>query len=232
MIDRPAKCNNSAARTMDSNEVWLEITARDASGRVIGRSGARGRDGALAPDTHLLRTQPVDGEGRPLARRDPQHTRGVAFDAALAPSDPQVVRFEIPRRAIRIEGRLLYRKFSPDYARLACADLPERARRRCLDLPVVEVAAATLVAGAPPPSRPGARPLRRAPGGARDRSGAARALAPPQPRTRRRVGALSHPPAGGAPLSGSHEFNFVARERLKAGQAPIVPARAAADARA
>ena len=140
--------------TMDSNEVWLEITARDAAGRVIGRSGGRGRDGALAADTHLVRTQPVDGKGRPLVRRDPQHMRGVAFDAALAPSDPQVVRFEIPRRATRIEGRLLYRKFSPAYARLACADLPGRTRRRCLDLPVVEIAAATLVAGAPPPADP------------------------------------------------------------------------------
>jgi hypothetical protein len=140
--------------TMDSNEVWLEITARDAAGRVIGRSGGRGRDGTLAADTHLVRTQPVDGEGRPLVRRDPQHMRGVAFDAALAPSDPQVVRFELPRRTTRVEGRLLYRKFSPDYARLACADLPARTRRRCLDLPVVEIAAATLAAGASPPSDP------------------------------------------------------------------------------
>ena len=140
--------------TMDSNEVWVEITARDAAGRVIGRSGGRSGDGGLAADTHLVRTQPVDGEGRPLVRRDPQHMRGVAFDTALAPSDPQVVRFEIPRRATRVEGRLLYRKFSPNYARLACADLPGRTRRRCLDMPVVEIAAATLAVGAPPPSDP------------------------------------------------------------------------------
>ena len=32
---------------MDSNEVWLEVTALDAAGKVIGMSGARGRDGAL-----------------------------------------------------------------------------------------------------------------------------------------------------------------------------------------
>jgi tetratricopeptide (TPR) repeat protein len=140
--------------TMDSNEVWLEVTAFDGAGRVIGKSGGRGRDGALDGDTHLVRAQPVDGDGRPLARRDPQHMRGVAFDAALAPSDPQVVRFEVPEQTARVEARLSYRKFSPAYARQACADLPARVRRRCLDLPIVEIAAATIAAGAPAPSDP------------------------------------------------------------------------------
>jgi len=140
--------------TMDSNEVWLEVTAFDASGRVMGRSGARGRDGALDADTHLVRAQPVDADGRPLLRRDPQHMRGVAFDAALAPSDPQVVRFEVPEGTARVEARLNYRKFSPAYARLACADLPAGPRRRCLDLPVVEIAGDRIVAGAPLPSDP------------------------------------------------------------------------------
>jgi tetratricopeptide (TPR) repeat protein len=141
--------------TMDSNEVWLEVTAFDARGRIIARSGGRGRDGALARDTHLVRVQPVDGEGRPLARRDPQHARGVAFDAALAPSDPQVVRFEIPPGAARVAARLLYRKLSPAYARRACADLPAATRARCLELPVVEIAAATVAAtGAPAPVPP------------------------------------------------------------------------------
>lgn len=140
--------------TMDSNEVWLEVTAFDAAGRVLGRSGARGRDGALDADAHLVRAQPVDGDGRPLARRDPQHMRGVAFDAALAPSDPQVVRFQVPEQTARVEARLQYRKFSPAYARLACADLPARARRRCLDLPIVEIAAANIATGAAAPVDP------------------------------------------------------------------------------
>src|SRR5581483_9004176 len=34
---------------------------------------------------------------------------------------------------------------------LACADLPARVRRRCLDLPIVEIAAADIAAGAPAP---------------------------------------------------------------------------------
>jgi hypothetical protein len=140
--------------TMDSNEVWLEITARDADGKVIGRSGGRGPDGALDADTHLVRAQPVDADGRPLLRRDPQHMRGMAFDAALAPSDPQVVRFALPPGTARVEARLDYRKFSPSYARFACADLPAPERARCLDLPVVEIARAVLAAGDPAPVDP------------------------------------------------------------------------------
>jgi tetratricopeptide (TPR) repeat protein len=136
--------------TMDSNEVWLEVTAFDARGKAIGVSGGRDGGGALAADTHLVRAQPVDGRGAPIARRDPQHQRGMAFDAALTPSDPQVVRFEVPRGTARVRARLLYRKFSPAYAAFACADLPAAAARaRCLDLPIAEIATADIAAGAP-----------------------------------------------------------------------------------
>ena len=89
--------------TMDSNQVWLEVRAFDASGALIGKSGVAAPDGSLPADTHLVRAQPVDGDGRPLQRRDPQHMRGVAFDASLSPSDPAAVRFRLPptRRAWR-----------------------------------------------------------------------------------------------------------------------------------
>jgi len=140
--------------TMDSNEVWLEVTAFDARGKVIGVSGGRGRDGALDAQAHLVRVQPVDERGAPLTRRDPQHQRGIAFDAALAPSDPQVVRFAVPPRTARVKARLLYRKFTAAYAKFACADLPARTRGRCLDLPIAEVATAETATGAPVPDDP------------------------------------------------------------------------------
>jgi tetratricopeptide (TPR) repeat protein len=101
-----------------------------------------------------VRVQPVGEGGQPLARRDPQHMRGVAFDAALAPSDPQVVRFEVPRGTARVQARLLYRKFTTAYAALACADVAAAGRARCLDLPIVEVAAGEVAAGAAPPDDP------------------------------------------------------------------------------
>ncbi len=125
--------------TMDSNQVWLEVRALDAAGNSLGASGAAAADGTLGDDAHLVRAQPVDGDGRPLLRRDPQHMRGVAFDASLSPSDPQAVRFRLPAGAARVEARLLYRKFSPAYARNACATVDAAARQRCLDIPTLEV---------------------------------------------------------------------------------------------
>ena len=62
--------------TMDSNEVWLEVTALDAAGQVIAVRAARGRDGALDADAHLVRAQPVDGDGAPArAARSAAHAR-------------------------------------------------------------------------------------------------------------------------------------------------------------
>jgi hypothetical protein len=135
--------------TMDSNQLWLEVDALDADERRA-RSGRRA-DSDLASDAHLVRAQPVDGEGRPLARRDPQHLRGTAYDTSLSPSDPQVVRYLVPPGTTRVEARLLYRKFAPDYARRACGNLPQAVRDRCVDVPIVELARAELTAGAPAP---------------------------------------------------------------------------------
>lgn len=137
--------------TNDSNQVWLEVEARDASGGLTGRSGGTDAAGALDGEAHLVRAQPVDGDGRPLERRDPQHMRGVAFDASLAPAEPQVVRYLVPEGTAQLRARLLYRKFSAAYARRACGDLPQAARRRCEAVPTVEVARATLAAGAVEP---------------------------------------------------------------------------------
>ena len=73
----------------------------------------------------------------------------MAFDTALTPSDPQVVRYEVPKGTARVRARLLYRKFTAAYAAFACADLPAGLRARCLDLPIAEIASAEIAAGAP-----------------------------------------------------------------------------------
>jgi tetratricopeptide (TPR) repeat protein len=142
--------------TNDSNEVWLAVDARDADGRVLARAGALDARGALPADAHLVRAQAVDEHGAPLGLRDPQHMRGTAFDASLGPSEPQVVRFEVPRGAARVEARLLYRKFSADYVARACADLGGDERARCIAAPVVEVARASVAASVRPAQIAGA----------------------------------------------------------------------------
>lgn len=129
--------------TADSNQVWLEVKAY-AEDRLIASSGVADSDGRLALDSHLLRAQPVDEGGQPITRRDVQHVRGVAFDTSLSPSDPQAVRFAIPAAATRVDVRLLYRKFDVDYAAFACAEQSGAAKLRCLAVPIVEIAAATM----------------------------------------------------------------------------------------
>ena len=131
--------------TMDSNEVWIEVRALDDAGRVVGESGAlrpagRGPD-ELPREAHLVRAQVVDADGAPLGFRDVQHARGVVHDNSLAPGDPQAVRYALPRAAVRVEARLLYRKFSAEYLRFACAEVPDPAvRRTCEAAPIVELA--------------------------------------------------------------------------------------------
>jgi hypothetical protein len=135
--------------TMDSNQVWIEARAFDDAGALVGASGVAAPDGELPEDTHRVRALPVDGDGRPLLRRDPQHMRGVAFDASLAPSDPQAVRYRLPPRAARVEARLFYRKFSAGYVASACARLKDAEKARCLAVPSLLVASAWLNLSAP-----------------------------------------------------------------------------------
>jgi hypothetical protein len=121
------------------------VQAIDGAGRVIGESGALDAAGALDGAAHRVRAQPVDGEGRPIARRDVQHVRGVAWDATLSPADPQAVRYRLPPGTRAVRARLLYRKFEKQYAKFACAQVADpAARARCEDPPVVEMARAAL----------------------------------------------------------------------------------------
>lgn len=142
--------------TNDSNDVWLAVE--------VGVPGGSG----LRDATHRVRAQAVDEQGIPLAHRDPQNMRGVVYDTSVAPADPQVVRYTadlsaLPEAAtapeLVLRARLLYRKFSPDYARFACAELPAGAEpsTRCLEPPVIEIASAErrLLLTASPDRSPG-----------------------------------------------------------------------------
>lgn len=131
--------------TVDSNQVWIEWHAFDADGAVLSRNA-----------DHHLRAWPVDADGRLLQTRDVQHQRAVAFDTRLMPGQPRVVRYRIPDGAAQVTARLRYQKFSDDYARFACATLPDGARKdRCLAPPITDMAqaAATLIDGRVPAQR-------------------------------------------------------------------------------
>ncbi|MSP61249.1 MAG: hypothetical protein EXR72_13065 [Myxococcales bacterium] len=132
--------------TMDSNEVWIEVTASDGAGQPIAGSGGLDGGGSLDPAAHRVRAQPVDALGQPIAHRDVQHLRGVAFDTSLNPADPQAVRYRVPWGTATVRARLLYRKFERQYLAFACAGVRDAlVRARCESPPVVEMAAAQIV---------------------------------------------------------------------------------------
>jgi cytochrome c-type biogenesis protein CcmH/NrfG len=132
--------------TVDSNEAWVEVTVTRADGDPVARSGILSPRGELDPDVHLIRGQPVDGEGLPIRERDPQHMRGVVWDTTITPADPQVVRYRLeraPEGPHHIRARVRYRKVSAAYAQSACRKLADPdARARCLAVPVVEISEA------------------------------------------------------------------------------------------
>lgn len=154
--------------TMDSNEVWLEVRALDAAGKLVGESGALRSEAkgppALGKEAHLVRAQMVGPDGVPLAFRDVQHARGVVYDNALNPGDPQAVRYELPRSTRRVQARLLYRKFSAEYLRFACAQIPDdKVRHDCESAPVVEMAKAEVEVEVPAKRAPVAERCRTLP---------------------------------------------------------------------
>ena len=133
------------AGTMDSNEVWIELVARDKSGVIVRHSGVLDQDGLLPEDAHRLLAQLVDSKGVPIQRRDAQNIRGVVFNTSIPPAESRVVRYRIPVNTHTVEARLRYRKFNLEYARFACADLPDTpTRQRCLSPPIIEVSQATV----------------------------------------------------------------------------------------
>jgi tetratricopeptide (TPR) repeat protein len=148
----------------DAVECWLELKAADADGRVFFWSGRSGPGEPVDPGAHFLRRRWIDGEGRPIERRDDWRARAELYNQTIQPNTADVVRYrlEIPADAgpaIAVEARLNYRQFAHPFDRWvragAAAPLPE--------LPVVVIAADAVRlavidgAGEPPPG-PGAAP--------------------------------------------------------------------------
>jgi tetratricopeptide (TPR) repeat protein len=111
--------------TTDSNEVWVDFTAR-SGGKVIGRSGAlAGPDdsGPLDEWAHRVNVLMLDRHGRRIDRRNPEDIFTPLYDHQIPPGAAQVVhyRLQVPRDVtgpIELEVRLRYRKFDFEYMAL------------------------------------------------------------------------------------------------------------------
>jgi tetratricopeptide (TPR) repeat protein len=126
--------------TADSNEVWLEVTAR-LDGEPVGVSGQRDvATGAVDRDAHFVNAWVLDRDGRRIDRRNAEDIFTVLYNHQIPPGAADVVHYhlELPPDAageLRLEVALNYRKFDTDYVALI-----EDASFDGNDLPVTVIA--------------------------------------------------------------------------------------------
>ncbi len=105
--------------TVDSNEIWVELIARQGD-RVVGRSGGIDADGTVDPYAHFINVYMLDRNGSRIDRRNAQDIFVPLYNKQIPPGAGQVVHFglELPgdqTAAIGLEARVNYRKFDRKY---------------------------------------------------------------------------------------------------------------------
>src|SRR5207247_8442860 len=108
--------------TADSNEVWVDVTARSGD-RIIGRSGALARpddSGPLDEWAHRLNALVLDRHGNRINRRNPQDIFTPLYNHQIPPGAAAVVHYEftVPpgaTGAITVDVKVKYRKFDTIY---------------------------------------------------------------------------------------------------------------------
>ena len=118
--------------TVDSFDVWLELQAKDATGKVIFWSGKvddQGR-GPVERGAHFYRSYQIDAEGNMINKRNAFQSRSTLYVRLIPPGAADVAhyRVEIPKDAkgpITVEAKLNYRKFAHYYTQFAYAGEPK-----------------------------------------------------------------------------------------------------------
>jgi len=117
--------------TVDAFDVWLEMKATDAEGKVIFWSGNVG-DGGKGPvetGAHFYRSYQLDAAGNPINKRNAWQSRSVLYTRLIPPGAADVVHFRLRvppdvKGPIALEARLNYRKFSHYYTQFVYAGKP------------------------------------------------------------------------------------------------------------
>ncbi|MDP1799245.1 MAG: tetratricopeptide repeat protein, partial [Planctomycetaceae bacterium] len=105
--------------TVDSNEVWLELTVKSGD-RIIGRSGHLDKNSAVDPWAHFVNVFMLDKDGNRIDRRNPQDIFVPLYNNQIPPGAAQTVHYglEIPAditAPVTVEVKLQYRKFDTTY---------------------------------------------------------------------------------------------------------------------
>ena len=89
--------------TVDAFDVWLELQAQDATGKMIFWSGSVDDDGKgpVEPGAHFYRSYQFDGEGNPINKRNAWQARSMLYVRLIPPGAADVAhyRVKIPKDA-------------------------------------------------------------------------------------------------------------------------------------
>jgi tetratricopeptide (TPR) repeat protein len=118
--------------TVDAFDVWLELEATDATGRIVFWSGNVTEDGKgpVEPGAHFYRSYQLDGDGNPIDKRNAFQTRSVLYVRLIPPGAADVAHFRVPvprdaKGPIQFTAKLNYRKFSRYFTQFAYAGQPK-----------------------------------------------------------------------------------------------------------
>ncbi len=105
--------------TSDSNEVWLEVTARSGD-RMIGVSGGQADDGQVDPWSHFVNSFVLDRSGYRIDRRNAQDIFVPLYTNQIPPGAADTVHFllEVPAdvvEPVQVDVKLQFRKFDTTY---------------------------------------------------------------------------------------------------------------------
>ena len=117
--------------TVDAFDLWLELKAVDAKGRIIFWSGPPedGGKGPVDPSAHFYRSLQVDAHENPIDKRDAFIERSTIYVHLIPPGSADTVHFllHIPKDIagpIHLTAKLNYRKFDWWFTQFAFAGVP------------------------------------------------------------------------------------------------------------
>jgi tetratricopeptide (TPR) repeat protein len=118
--------------TVDAFDVWLELQAKDADGRIVFWSGNVTEDGKgpVEPGAHFYRSYQLDGDGNPIDKRNAWQARSVLYVRLIPPGAADVAHFRVPvprdaKGPIQFTAKLNYRKFTKYFTQFAYAGQPK-----------------------------------------------------------------------------------------------------------
>jgi len=121
--------------TVDAFDVWVELEARDDSGRVVYHSGFiedngdGSGNGPVDRGAHFYKSFLLDAHGNPINKRNAYAARSVLYTRLIPPGAADTVHYRIvvPRDIkgnLHLTARVNYRKFAWFYTQFSYAGVP------------------------------------------------------------------------------------------------------------